>query len=59
MPNIRVLCPLHAWLQAKDLRLIGSWKQDIGYVGMALRTDFSIVSFPARDNLLEDQLTAF
>jgi len=29
------------------------------YVGIALRTTLSIVSFPAFDNLLADKLTAF
>ena len=40
-------------------RLTGSQKQDIVYVGIALSTALSIVSFPALESLLVDQLIAF
>jgi len=39
-------------------RLAGISKQDIGYVGMESMTDLSIVSFPALDSRLIDQLEA-
>lgn len=40
-------------------RPIGKRKHDIAYVGIGDKTAFSIVSFPAFDNNLEDQDAAF
>lgn len=39
-------------------KLTGSWKHDIGKVGIAARTAFRSVSLPAVDRHLEDQETA-
>lgn len=45
-------------MPADSERLTGSWKQDIEYVGMAVRTAFNMVSLPALERKRVDQFEA-